>query len=793
MTAKVLIVEDESLVSSEIQQTLEKIGYSVVDVVDTGVSAINKAIMEKPDIILMDIHLKGEMDGAEAAKIIVSVLNIPIIFLITFNEEEKLEQANLTLPFGYLLKPIREKNLKTTIETALYTAKIEAERKRAEELLLDKTYKLGERIKELNCLYGISELIEKPGVTLIEIYQKIVDLIPPAWRYPDITCARLIVDCREYRTDRFQVTTWVQRANIVVHGRIHGLLEVFYMEERLTVDEGPFLKEERNLINAVTERLGRIIERKQMEEALIQSQKKYQDLYENAPEMYVAVNAETTSIIECNQTLVKTTGFSKKEIIGRSVFDMYTPESATYAREEVFPHFIKTGKIEGAELQLQRKDGSAIEVSLNGTAVRDSEGNIIHCRSIWHDISDRKRIVEERLEMERQLLQAQKMESLGILAGGIAHDFNNILFQILGYTQLALGTLRKEDELNNFLMPIEKATKRASVLVRQILSFSRGIISELQPAVIQSVIKESLQLLRSSLPATIEIRQHIDEQCGPVLADIVKIYQLIMNLCTNAFHAMREKGGTLTVGLTEIFVSVENAVHYPELTPGAYLELTVTDTGHGMDQETKARMFDPLFTTKKGNEGSGLGLNVVKKIVNEHNGAISVYTAPGDGTTFRVYFPRTGTNKVNSSTIKSMPETLLHGSEKIMIVDDDHSVIAMEQELLKQLGYRVSCFINSPDALKAFQINPHDYDLVITDQIMPDMSGTELTEYCVQIRPDIPVILLTGYGDVINEQQALDIGVRRFIIKPLDINHFSRSIREILDNKPGIEFGNNSI
>lgn len=788
---KIMIVEDEAIICSDIELTLKRMGYRVTTTAARGEEALKKADSVRPDLILMDINLSGKLNGIETADIIRSRFNIPIVFVTAHMDEGKLQQAKLTMPFEYILKPVREKDLKVTIEMAVYVAKVERERKKAEEELkqsrqrfqdivlsssdwiweMDHNGKFTFASKKIKKILGYrpDEILGKTPFDLMpkeesirvrQIFDKISakkkpivdlenwnltkagqrvcllsnglpllddngELIGYRGTDKDITERKKAEEALQQSGKQLAKVNsiakmgfldWHLKTDQLVWSReAYELFGVNQKNSKLNIDQTlelvhtddlEYVRENLDLavqgeqrynidhrmvrpdgdviwVHAQAELfhdnhgnpeslLGTVIditERKQIEEALIKSESKYSDLYDNAPDMYVSVDAKTASIIECNQTMLKATGYSKAEIVGRKVFDIYTPESSVYAREMIFPAFLKTGRIESEELKIRRKDGSTIDVSLNVSAVRDSRGNILYSRSSFRDISEKKRLEKERLEVEKQLFQAQKMESLGTLASGIAHDFNNLLFQILGYTQLAIINLPENDDLKKFLLPVESASNKAAALVRQILNYSRGSIGEFKPLAIQSIIKEVLKLLRSSMPATIEIRQNINEKCGFVFTDVVKIYQVIMNLSTNAYHAMRGKKGILEVTLDEIEVDRDTQPDYPDLNPGNYLKLSVSDTGRGMDEATKAKIFDPLFTTKNEREGTGLGLCIVQKIINEHQGSISVVSTPGKGTTFNVYLPRADITQI--SPVEQDPRSLSYGTGKIMIVDDE--------------------------------------------------------------------------------------------------------------------------
>ena len=394
---------------------------------------------------------------------------------------------------------------------------------------------------------------------------------------------------------------------------------------------------------------------------------------------------------------------------------------------------------------------------------------------------ERLREEEEKSALEAQLRQAQKMEAIGTLAGGIAHDFNNILAAILGYTELAKKKMIPESEPDHCLAEVLKATYRAKDLVQQILAFSRKGEQEMKPMRIQSVVKEALKLLRASIPSSIEIQQRIASDCQPILADPTRIHQIILNLCTNASHAMEAKGGTLSV-LLENTVLAEDEAQAQGLAPGDYVLLVVSDTGHGMGKDVLARIFEPYFTTKEQGKGAGLGLAIVHGLVKDSGGSISVASAIGQGTTFRIFFPRV-LGKEEEEAPQQIPVPSEKGSERIFVIDDEQAIVAMEKIALERLGYQVQLFADSEEALAAFRANPQGCDLVVTDQTMPHLSGMDLAKAFLAIRPDLPIILSTGYSSQASEEDAARAGIRRFIMKPLNISQLAAVIREILDQR----------
>ncbi len=387
------------------------------------------------------------------------------------------------------------------------------------------------------------------------------------------------------------------------------------------------------------------------------------------------------------------------------------------------------------------------------------------------DITDRK-------NLEMQLIQAQKMEAIGSLAGGVAHDFNNILGAIMGYAELAIFEVGIAGTAKGKLEQMLSSCHRAKDLVAQILSFSRQSSPEKRPVKAHLVVKEAMKLLRAALPTTIDFQMNVETQSAIIMADPTQLHQIVMNLCTNAHHAMREKGGTLSVDLSAVIFETEKSISGVLLSSGQYLKLTVADTGEGMDPVVAERIFDPYFTTKRKGEGTGLGLSVVRGIAEKHGGAVAVKTKPGGGTSFKVYFPLA---ESQSEEEKQEFDLLECGTERLLFVDDEEILVDIGKDLLERLGYSVTISISAEKALDLFKADPDGFDLVITDMTMPGMTGDVMASRMLDIRPDLPVIVCTGYSESLEGKKPRDLGFKGVIMKPLILEKLSGAIRDALD------------
>lgn len=522
-----------------------------------------------------------------------------------------------------------------------------------------------------------------------------------------------------------------------------------------------------------------IKERQKIEQAILESEKKFRDLIEKSRDGIILADEKGT-IIEWNQGQEKIYGTKRAEVMGRKIWEVqfqHEPENKRdidnlEKTQNLWEEFYETGKNPfDDELQykeIQRSDGGTRSVQQLHFAIETESGVMIACTT---------RDISPRVALEKEVAQSRKMEAMGAVAGEIAHDFNNILGAILGYTELAIRKSGKSSPTVKYMEHVRSASRRATDLVKQILTFSRkdDEKKEKEPVLIRSVVNETFKLIRTSLPSTVEIAARIEAENTFIMAHSSRIHQVIMNLCTNAGHAMKKKGGTLGVRLKDEHIEPGTLKGLKE---GPYVRLTISDTGHGIKPELLEKIYEPFFTTKKEGEGTGMGLAVVHGIVEAHGGHISVFSQPGQGTAFSILFPVV-VDVIHKIAAKG--ESIPGGSEHILLAEDDPPLAQAEQSLLMELGYQVTKCNSGVEAFEIFQKIPDRFNILITDMVMPRMTGDELIKKIRETRPDIPVILCTGYSKLMTQQKVKDIGNCHLIMKPIDLGTIARLIRHLLD------------
>ena len=477
-----------------------------------------------------------------------------------------------------------------------------------------------------------------------------------------------------------------------------------------------------------------------------------------------------------NNGFEQVSGYTRAETIGRTSVELGLWINAS-ERDELVRRLLADGSVRKMEVTFQTKAGQRVIALCNGDLIEVAGSRCI--LSTFEDITERRKTEKEKVLLEAQLRQSQKLEALGTLSGGIAHDFNNILSALIVYRELAVMDIDRPTELRQHLAEIGAASNRAKDLVRQILTFSRQQQQERRPVQLHPVVREALQLLRASLPSTLEIIQVIDEQAPLVLADSSQVHQIMMNLGTNAAHAMRDRPGQLKVTLDRRVVDEPQARLQHGLHPGAYVRLTIADTGHGMDESTVARIFEPFFTTKGPGEGTGLGLSVVHGIMENHDGAITVNSRPGEGTVFELYFPEYAGSM---SASPEQDERSPRGSgESVLLIDDEKPLGEAMRNTLQRLGYLVTAFTDPIDALNRFRLAPHAFDLLVTDHTMPHMTGLDVIQEVHRIRKDLPVVLVSGLSAQWTRDKLRGFNIGELVAKPLDFASLAQAVRRTLD------------
>jgi PAS domain S-box-containing protein len=516
------------------------------------------------------------------------------------------------------------------------------------------------------------------------------------------------------------------------------------------------------------EMLGRM----KTEEALRESEKRFRSIIADTEAGYFYIDKDGI-FQDVNGAWLKMHNYSSPDQVIGQHFSLVQIDTDLGAAKEIVDKLFEGEPVPTGEFSRRCKNGTIGYHTFTVTPV-EKGGEIIGIEGFIIDITDKKKL-------EAELRHAHKMESIGTLAGGIAHDFNNILGIILGNTELAMDDIQDWAPSWYNLEEIKSASLRAKSVVRQLMSFARKTILEKKPTNIIPIVKESLKLLRSSIPTSIEIRPNIPQRIHSIQADPTQINQILINLCTNAYHAMPD-GGILEVSLKHLTFDENTPDQYPGLIPGRYVNLTVSDTGHGISDEEIDRIFDPYFTTKEIGKGTGMGLAVVHGIIKEHNGFITVKSELGRGTTFNIFFPAVEKEAIAET---KTDEKLPGGNESLLFIDDEKPLAQLGYQRLKRLGYKVEASTNPLDALELLRSQPNKFDLVITDMTMPQMTGEKLIKEILSIRSDIPIILCTGFSENIDEEKAAAIGAAEYIEKPFDKHEFALKVRRVLDGKKG--------
>ena len=814
-SARILVVEDEAVVSMHLEQRLNALGYQVVGAAKTAAKALSLAAEQRPDLVLMDIRIQGPVDGIATAEQMRDRFRLPVVFLTAFAEDATLDRAKMAQPYGFVLKPFEDRELRTVIEIALYKHETDKEIGRLNRLYAvlsqvnQAIVRLSSRQELLTAICRLAVEYGQFKVAWIGWLDPATRAVRPVARWGEElgSLDRLGISAANEPAGQGPVGTAIREGKISIRndmlndprmapwqgiaarlgvralaavpiccqGEVCGAFSVWAAEPDF------FQEKEVNLIEEVgrdlsfaLDNLEREAQRERAEQTVRESEMTLRTLIDHIPDS-IYVRDTSNRFVLANAAVARRMGTaSPADLIGKIDADFFGSEQAAgfaVADQQVFAG----GSLINYEEVIVLPNGERRSILSTKVPQRNAQGAVTGLIGIGRDITERKRDEETKAKLEAQLRQAQKMEAIGTLAGGIAHDFNNILGAVICYTDLARRACLADPQVREDLEKVLQACERARNLVRQILSFSRQTKQERKPLDLSLVVREGLSLLRSTLPATLEIGGHIAADLRQVLADPTQIHQVLVNLCTNAAHAMRGQVGRLEVSLEPFEASEEFVGAHPDMRPGGYVRLSVSDTGYGMDEATLKRMFEPFFTTKVPGEGTGLGLSVVHGIVRDHDGAIYVHSQPAKGTTFELYFPA---SSAEPSPTEIANTTLVRGhQERVLLVDDEEALCLTFERVLRQLGYAPVTQINPREALALFCARPDRFDLVITDLTMPGMTGVDLAAAMLAVRPDLPVILASGFSGTYTREMVRELGLRDLIIKPMDRVQLSQVIQ----------------
>lgn len=523
--------------------------------------------------------------------------------------------------------------------------------------------------------------------------------------------------------------------------------------------------------------LTKISEKEKAEEFLRASEARFRKMIEKSP-LPMVITDENQDIIHFNDKFTELFGYTLEDVSTAQAWweIVYPDENYRSIVQQSWSAAIEKAAETNTDIEMQEWD-----LTIKDRTKRTCEFNMVPLGEtsliVMKDVTHRKKAEQERVNLEKQLQQAQKMEAVGALAGGIAHDFNNILYPLIGFAEMLKEDIPEKSVLHEFVDEILQAGFRAKDLVKQIMTFSRQMDQDVKPVKVQKILKEALNLSSSIIPATITIKEYIASDCKPIIADPSQIHQLIMNLITNAYHAMQSSGGILSVTLEEKTFS-ESTLPTSDLPVGTYICLSVEDTGVGIADNVLSKIFNPYFTTKPLDKGTGLGLSVAHGIVKNYKGSIQVQSVLGQGTTFFVYFPVHQENTIGPSVYVKQQNP--KGSGRILLVDDEDYVIKIEKKMLERLGYDVTPITDSEEALSLFSSQPGTFDIVITDMTMPGLTGELLSKKLLEINPDIPIIMCTGFSDTMDHEHALSIGVKALLMKPVIMSDLAKTIKKNL-------------
>jgi PAS domain S-box-containing protein len=803
---RILIVEDESLVGLSLQRKLEVLGYEVSAVVGSGEEAIQQARLLQPDLALMDIMLGGELDGVEAARQIRTQLDMPIIYLTAYSDDNTIERAKFTSPFGYLLKPLQERELQIAIEMALHRHQLELALRQSEGEVRRRNWELSllnriiaaaasstnqELLLETVCreLGGAFEaarvvalLLNDEGTGAIEVSSfQADDQVPVHSSASAVESTPTYLSLLSQRTPQF-----VEQAQhdarlaalrstfrelsvesllvlpLVIEDQIVGGLSLTFSQPRRISDH------QLDLARRVGEQLSSALVRIR----LARTSQRLIAAVEQANESIIITDTDHL-IVYVNPAFERISGYPRHEAAGQRISFLNSGKQTDLFYQDLWST-LNAGQLWHGRLSHRRQDGNSYTNDATISPVRNEEGKIVNFVGVLRDVT-------RELQLEEQYYQAQKMQAVGLLAGGIAHDFNNLLTPIIGFTEiLQLELLPDQAESLDLVGRIRRSSIRAADLIRQLLVFSRKQSTEPEIVNLNELIVDSIKLLSRLIEEAIEIETHLAPDLWSVQVDPTQFEQVLFNLAVNARDAM-PNGGRLIIETANAVLDDDYVTTHLGAKAGDYVLLSVSDTGVGMNQEVQAHIFDPFFTTKAEGQGTGLGLANVFGIVERSHGYIRVYSELERGTTLKIYLPRHDKPAQLSPPSGKLSERL-HGSETVLLVEDETSVRELVAYVLNRHGYTVLDTTNGEEALGLAQDYQAQIHLLLTDTVMPKMGGPELIKHFMGFQPSAKILLMSGYTDKMLPQVDLRASDVEFISKPFSTMELVRKVREVLDS-----------
>jgi PAS domain S-box-containing protein len=765
----VLIVEDEAIVAADLAGKLTRLGYGIVGTAETGEEAVALACSLAPGLVLMDIRLKGAVDGIEAAEMIRRRTDVPVVYLTAHSDAATLTRAKVTGPFGYILKPFEERELATTLEMALYKHRSDREMRDQREWLKVTLTSIGD------------------GVATCDTEGRVTFLNPAAealsgWT-TDAARGRLIGEVFHLIDERSQGEIEDPVA-LVLRDRepktLTNHIALISKDGRtIPVEDSaaPIVAGNKTILGAVLV-FHDVTERRRARRALVKSEEQYRLLFTANPNPMFLFDEETLRFLAVNDAAVSHYGWSRDEFLRLSVLDI-RPEEDRVNAEQIIQDHREGREVLVGTIRHRRKDGSVRDMKVTASSIVFEERPARLC--LMMDVTEQKKAEEEKALLESQLTQAQKMEAIGTLAGGVAHDFNNMLSVILGYSEMIMATLNGDSGFYAHIAEIRKAAMRSADITRQLLAFARKQTISPRTLDLNDTIEGILKMLRRLVGENIDLMWTPGAELWSVRMDPSQVDQILANLIVNARDAIADTGRVL-IETNNTTLDDEYCAIHAGFTPGDFVVISVSDDGHGMDRETTGKIFEPFFTTKKAGEGTGLGLATVYGIVKQNEGFINVYSEPGKGATFRVYLPRQTEPPVGAERRDDAFLAMGLG-ETVLVVEDEAAILSLAERFLAGLGYKVLATDRPEKALAIAAGHTGPIHLLVTDVVMPGMNGRELFEELKKNRSDLKGLFMSGYtANAIAHRGVLDKGIR-FIQKPFSLRNLAAKVRGAIEHQ----------